>query len=361
MKRLYSLIVILAVLIALPVTAFANTEAFLYKDNDTGVEFSVPADWTQEALSQEREFLDVKFTSNKDAGSSILYGSTDVWAELSSSERAGFSRSDLNNSIFSLDEIAETIGVTQSEVSKVTYGGNEYFEYAQENAFSFSGISFKTTITALTRFENGYAYTFQFSGDKNNIRYKDFEALLESVTYPKSANSLSYDGFSKFSASNVILSLLITITIYSVPIIIYRYCVLKRPVERDKAKKITVIYGITAFIAMSVLIFAINGSGVAGGAIILWSWVNYKVLTNGWEAQNEYSAHQENPTTDLSNDSPNLTVNNTVFVDTTDEQTTEKEEQTFSEESKFGFCHKCGTKLGENSRFCHKCGARIIK
>lgn len=360
MKKLYSLIIILAVLIALSVTVFANTEAFVYKDKFTGVEFSVPANWTQEALSQEREFLDVKFTSDKDAGASIFYGSTDIWAQMSSSDRAGFSRSDMNNSIFTLDEIAEAMGVTQSKVSKVTYGGSEYFEYVQETASSFHGIDYKTTMTGLMRFENGYAYTFQFSGDKSTIRYKDFEALLASVTYPSSASPSSYDGFSKFSSSNVILSLLITITIYSVPIIIYRYGVLKHPVERGKAKKITIIYGIIAFIAMSVLIFTINGSGAAGGAIILWSWVNYKVLTNGWEAQNKYSTHQENPTTDLSNDSQRLTVNNTVFIDMTDEHTTE-EERTLSEENEFSFCHKCGTRLSKDSRFCHKCGARIIE
>ena len=361
MKKLYSIIVTLIILITLPVTAVANTASFVYKDNDTGVTFQVPDNWTKEALSKDREYIDVKFTSDIDAGVCILYGSTDVWAELSSSERAGLSRSDLNNSIFSLDEIAEAMDAAQGKVSKVTYGGSEYFEYVQENASSFRGFDYKTTITGLMRFENGYAYTFQFSGDKNDILYKYFESLLTSVTYPDNESTSTFEGFSKFSASNIILSLLITITIYSVPIIIYRYGVLKHPVESGKAKKITIIYGIIAFIAMSVLIFTINGSGTAGGAIILWSWVNYKVLVNGGEAQNGYSTHQENSTTDLSNDSQRLTVNDTGFIDMTDEQTTANEEQTFSEEKKFNFCHKCGTKLGENSRFCHKCGARIIK
>ncbi len=360
MKKLYSLIVILAVLMALPVAAFANAEAFLYKDRFTGVEFSVPANWTQEALSQEREFFDAKFTSDKDAGASILYGSTDIWAQMSSNDRSGFSRSDMNNSIFTLDEIAEAMGVTQSEVSKVTYGGSEYFEYVQETASSFSGIDYKTTITGLIRFENGYAYTFQFSGDKSTIRYKDFEALLSSVTYPSTENSSSYDGFSKFSASNVILCLLITITIYSVPIIIYRYGILKHPVERGKAKKIAIIYGVIAFIAMSVLIFAINGSGAADGAILLWSWVNYKVLTSGCEAQNECSAPQESPTAMSSMAPQNSEVANTVFVDMDSEHITKGEQASSGEDSIF-FCYKCGTKLGENSRFCHKCGTKVSK
>lgn len=336
MKKLYSLIVILAILIVFPVTVFANKEPFLYKDNDTGVEFSVPANWTQEALSKEREFLDVKFTSDRDAGKSILYGSTDLWAELSSSERDGLSRSDLNNSVFSMDEIADAMGVTQSDLSKVTYGGSEYYQYV-----------LGTTVTGLTRVENGYAYSFQFSGDKSNSLYRDFEALLESVTYPSSESTSSYDGFLRFSSSSIILSLLITITVYSLPIIIYRYCIVKHPVEREKAKKITIIYGIIAFIVMSILIFTMNGSGAAGGAILLWCWVNYKVLTNGWETQSKYSTQQ------------NSEIANTVLVDTDNKQSTAKEEQGYSGENSIPFCYKCGAKLGENSRFCHKCGTKI--
>jgi hypothetical protein len=51
-------------------------------------------------------------------------------------------------------------------------------------------------------------------------------------------------------------------------------------VEKKKAKRITIIYGVIAFIAMSFVLFAL-GMGAAGAAIIFWSWVNYKILTYG--------------------------------------------------------------------------------
>lgn len=77
-----------------------DTEAFLYTDEDTGIEFTVPENWVQKPLSQDRKTIDVKFTSNKEPGLSILYGSTDAWAEMTSSEKVGLSRSDIDNSIF---------------------------------------------------------------------------------------------------------------------------------------------------------------------------------------------------------------------------------------------------------------------
>ena len=161
-----------------------DTEAFVYKDKNTGSEFTVPANWTQESLSQKREFLDVKFTSDNEPGICILYGSMDMWTAMPVSEKKGLSRSDINNSIFTLDEFAETMNVVKSKVSTVSYGDKEYYRYVNKTTSSMYGINFEVTMTYLMRIENGYAYTFQFSGDSKNVYYKDFETLLGSVKYP---------------------------------------------------------------------------------------------------------------------------------------------------------------------------------
>ena len=134
-------------------------------------------------------------------------------------------------------------------------------------------------MTCLIRIENGYAYIFEFTGDSKSTYYNDFESLLASVKYPEAKNKSSAGIFAKPSAINIFLSFFVTIFIYSAPIFVYRYGIAKRPVEKTRAKRITIIYGIVAFAVMSVLILAINGNGATRGAIVLWSWVNYKVLT----------------------------------------------------------------------------------
>ena len=303
--------------------SYSDTPAFLYKDEKTGTEFTVPANWIQEELSEDREYLDVKFISNKESGVSILYGSTDIWAEISSGEETGLSRSDINNSIFTSDEIAEMMGAANGTVSLVQYGGEEYYKYTATSSSSTYGINIKLIITWLIRIENGYLYFFQFSGDDSSTFYDDFESLLESVKYSRAANTSPLSDFSKFGIFDIVASLIITIAVYSVPIVIYRYGILRHPVEKKRAKKISIIYGIISFIGMSALISALNKNGSASGAILLWSWVNYRILIGGKESQSGSI-----PDNNFSNN---------------------------------GYCKWCGAKLINGSNFCSNCGEKIEK
>ena len=80
---------------------------------------------------------------------------------------------------------------------------------------------------------------------------------------------------------DLLISLALTIAVYSLPIMVYRYAIRRRPVGAEKAKKIAMGYGVFAFLAMTALLRHWNGSGAAGGAILLWSWVNYRALIGG--------------------------------------------------------------------------------
>jgi uncharacterized protein (DUF1697 family) len=51
--------------------------------------------------------------------------------------------------------------------------------------------------------------------------------------------------------------------------------------EKSAAKKLTIIYGIVAFIVMGVVVVALGGSGTVSGAILFWSFINYTMLTKG--------------------------------------------------------------------------------
>lgn len=80
-----------------------------------------------------------------------------------------------------------------------------------------------------------------------------------------------------------ILDLIITITVYSLPIIIARYAVMKHPIERKKAIIICIVYAVLGFVVMAALTsWATDGeSAASGGGLILWSYINYRMLTTG--------------------------------------------------------------------------------
>lgn len=91
----------------------------------------------------------------------------------------------------------------------------------------------------------------------------------------------------------LLLDLFITFDFYTLPLLIWRYVIKKQPVEKAKAQKITIIYGIAAWIVMSILLYIIDGS-VAGGSILLWSYINYRILISKNNSNRE-PEHEEPP------------------------------------------------------------------
>ena len=335
---------------------FTATNAFDYTDIKTQTTFTVPANWVETSLSEERETTDVKFTSLEEDGMSILYGSFDIWGEMAASERSGYSRSDIDNSIFTKTDIADALGLSVNDISTIKYAGNEYYTATITSNTETYGLTFSVTVTHMIAVNNGYMYWFQFSGAKDNAYFGDFESLLSSVKYPNqnskiaTESNVTSDLINQFSLGNILLSLMITIAVYSLPIIIYRYAIRTDPVEKKKAKKITIIYGICAFIAMSIIIFAINGSGAAGGAILLWSWVNYRVLIGG----------KKNPIVSGNGDSATL-VESISDADQTDSfaQMDVLDNFTPSNKPQEKVCHNCGAAMPTESKYCHKCGTKM--
>lgn len=164
-------------------TSSESTAAFVHKDKDTGASFTVPANWKQESLSKDREYIDVKFASTEESGLLIMYGSTDLWSMLSASERAGYTRSDVDNSIFTNSDVAEMFG-TLGTVTTKTYNGKEYFFAEVTTTSDTYGVNLSVTMTHVLRVENGWAYWFQFGGKSTSPYFDDFEQLIRSTNYP---------------------------------------------------------------------------------------------------------------------------------------------------------------------------------
>lgn len=165
-----------------------DTNSFVHTDTDSGVTFTVPANWKQEAFTKEREFIDVKFVSTKEDGCTMIYGSTDMWEQMSASEKIGYTRSDINNSVITKSDIAEIYGTTADKISVVTYNGIQYYKGELTSSQEVYGVDFSITMTELVYIDNGWMYMFQFSGTSTHKLYSDFESLLNSVQYPTISN-----------------------------------------------------------------------------------------------------------------------------------------------------------------------------
>lgn len=179
-----------------------GTSSFIYTDSETKVKFTVPANWTEKALSQDREYIDVKFVSVEEEGMSIMYGSTDIWSKMSSSDKVGYKRSDLNNSMFTNADIAEMVGTNTAKVKKVTYNGVQCFQAESTTTSEMYGLDFTLTMTHIIYYDNGWMYWFQFGGDSNNEYFSDFKSLLNTVTFPQTAANSSNTGNNSDSDDN---------------------------------------------------------------------------------------------------------------------------------------------------------------
>lgn len=161
-----------------------ETNSFIYTDTDSGVTFTFPENWKQEEFFKDREFIDAKFVSTKEEDCIIIFGSTDMWGQMSVSERAGYIREDLNNSFLTKSDIAEMYNTTTDKISIVTYNDIQYYKGEITQSFDVYGLDISLTMTQLIYIDNGWMYTFQFGGTSEHELYSDFESLLNSVQYP---------------------------------------------------------------------------------------------------------------------------------------------------------------------------------
>ncbi len=272
-----------------------KTASFKYTDPDTGIAFVVPENWKQEEPGAEQETIDAEFSSNE-PGVLMMYGKYDLWSKASAADRVGHVRSDVNNSSFTVQDVADMNGIDASKISIETYNGMPYFKSTQTGTNSDYGLDISYEVTQMVCFQNGYALVFQFSGNSSSKYYPDFEKLLNSVEFPASwklsaaASSLSdvpprlpgSANITDYSLGNIAFSFVVTVLIYSAPIMIYRFLIKKEPVSKKKGRIITIIYGVFAFIVMLLLQLFVFGGSSRGTAIVLWSYVNYAMLTKGY-------------------------------------------------------------------------------
>ncbi len=177
-------------------TVAESTAALLFRDEETGTTFTVPANWKEKELSQERQTIDNKFCST-DGESTILYGSIDIWNIIPFFNRIFRARNDYNISNISPDEMRDyfkELGAEGISLSKEVISGVEYYKCVASTKEQVYGLEFDVVMTQYLTLLNGYGYLFQFGGTENDTHYQDFMDLLQSVEYKSDRSQFNYLG-----------------------------------------------------------------------------------------------------------------------------------------------------------------------
>ena len=392
-RRCFIICLVLGLVFLLTLVALG---ASAYQDTISGTSFNVPDGWTEQPLSQDREFIQVKFTPDDGGLATILFGSADIWGQLTEAEKNGLSRNEYNISLFTKDDMAFTLDVNASDIKSVELGSTNYYRVDLTSEDTSSGITINYTQSIYTTIQNGYFIQFQYVFSGNDSNRGVFEETVKNASIPNSVASPSAtaspqvtnqsqtvnttekhnDTRFQFDLGGILLSLLITVLIYSVPIMVYRYGILKKPVERKKAKIITIAYAFVAFLVMAVILSA-RGMGAPGGAIVLWSYINYSMLTKGnnkdmspaFDSGTDSTIIAEDTFEDESASPVSSKVNlgavkqnydNNDSSTTTPQETSKETVQVHSHNwERAKFCHKCGSELIQGSLFCNKCGTKV--
>lgn len=296
MKKIITLFLSLILLLGFSVSIYAVE----FEDSDTGATFSVPDGWAEiPTTDTDAEAVKFKFVSSSQKAI-FEFGSADYYDSLSAEERAKTKRSDVVFSKSDAEQLAEAFGADAADVTYV----NGFYCFPVDQKYDFGTNS----MIMWCRFDNAIVYIFIFLGEQTGVEYQEFKEICKSfkagipeeivdnsaisssaATTPKQSSYSSaystYDSGYRTTniAADIFLSVLITLGIIVFPIVIYRYAIKKNPVAPPKAKKITIVYGIVALVIFTIFAFVGVLEKVSVAPIFLWSYINYRILSSGYE------------------------------------------------------------------------------
>lgn len=190
-----------------------------------------------------------------------------------------------------------------------TFSGMEVYTGAQGQKYLIWRVDYKkndgsdAVAIANRTCLNGVQYSFYvwpYDGDATEAAKKEVLGILDKVEYPQSATAPVQPGTQPDQQGDIavpnsaqaissdplvtVLSTLIAVLVYLLPIVIYRYWVRKKPLKQGSALPVTLLYGTVALLVVAILGYTMGLSPLVAVAVLLCSVLVYLMLHSGSQA-----------------------------------------------------------------------------
>ena len=308
---------------------------YTHKDPEFGFSVEVPAYWIENSSNMEDNTVFTTFISCLDTQSVITVSVMDIYETLDFG--SDIPRTEVDMDELSLGDVALLFAVDEEVMSTRNIDGREFCTY---EGFMPDG---QTPVTYLIWLEDGCLYVVQAADSSHPEVMDALLSMAASLQVPEieepeelppdpqpepealpaepelDVRDYTYDPAAEARAA-VIKGFALTLAIYFLPLLGYRFFIVQEPIPKKKAKKLVIIYGICSFILMSLCLLALELGAASAVTVIIWCWLDYKIITRGAKEEGKPAPLQEPKT----NVCPNCGKTNSP---------------------EFTYCSDCGTKL----------------
>lgn len=357
-------IIILLLCLFSPIVA--NAKEITYSSSKIKFEIN-ENEWKQTELSQERTYLDKKWTS--DCGM-IATGSYDIYNEFASEDLDGVTRDYFNyKNLFTSDEFAESIINEWKQYYKISDWkyenyGMKFIHASGITSESGIDINFDMYLTV----NNGYGIIFQYmkaQGVNNGICSNTIQDVVKSAS--STIKVKEENDMNEINYSGLLIGLALTIISYMIyPLI--RTKLMHVEYDEKSCKKMAlwnsiIVGGIFMIITLSI---QENGTWNAAPAF-LYYWINKSLWVSKNKKNNSDSLKLKDNEETIGADDDTLKCDNCgAIVKETDKYCKncnaifeEADEEIELETEEMFKCDNCGALVKESDTKCPKCGEKF--
>lgn len=289
----------------------------------------------------------------------------DLAVELAVNDLSVLSDKDMKELMAGLEMQYKAAGISIVEQDVVRHGKARYIRIIIDlGGGTTNGLQYITIYN-----DRAYYITMEVvEGKINSDRKKEMKSIVESIRFDKEASvAIAVAAFlQEHPILNILLRLFLNFLLCVVPVIIYRFCIIKESADDTKRKKAVILFSIPSFFALLAVLLWVNTGvnsgdgtklatlvGYAFGGCFVCGWINRGILACG--TKKAKSSMQSTETLPM-----NQFVTGDEVVGITpslnNQMPTGVANGSFQADPGIIFCSQCGERVSKSHRFCPKCG-----
>ncbi|MDO4732626.1 MAG: hypothetical protein Q4B50_03825 [Bacillota bacterium] len=290
---LFCLLLFLLLSISLPSAAEEPVETsgdfYIYKDSITSAELQIPRELVQGEIINMRDYSIVPF--RKQGGETDFlffcaadnYNTEQVQEIRRTLDEGEFPRSDVDNSLFSKEQVAEMFACEEEAVFMQEIGPREFF-MAEELLDVGDGETL--SLSHICRVENGYMYYFMFIGELEGESYALVEQIILSMKYPEAPEEKGIP-FVLLPLLLLSLSYVLPLLLCLLPTFLYRFQIAKNPISPGKAICFVIVQMVIVLLILLAVDYFFFREFRLPIALLLLLPINYIILNKGYQPPEE--------------------------------------------------------------------------